>query len=274
MTDDVRLTDSLLDEMFQRRARRVSAQGLRQDIVAAVGVLPRRHRVWDKVHPPLRLLAVAALLAAVAGGGMLVAGRQGVQVDTVAETPVSPAANTVSFVRPFTYRLSDEDMVGRPIREGALVGFAPGYSSIYPLTASRHLAPGAHGVAIGPISERVLLRCPSDRDLQPAGDVGVLEGFSVGGPQYRAIDGRKALIVWSIPAMRCVNEPEQWRPEDDVVPVWAGPGILPLYLPSRMYVTDVNGEPIVFQVWAASQEELDAWLPSALEFLDGIHFID
>ena len=34
----------------------------------------------------------------------------------------------------------------------------------------------------------------------------------------------------------------------------------------------VDGETVVIQVWAGTEEELRAWLPTATEFLASVHF--
>ena len=49
-------------------------------------------------------------------------------------------------------------------------------------------------------------------------------------------------------------------------------GWVDLMLPSRLVVADVDGMPIVLQVWASTQADLEAILPAATSFLDGVHF--
>ena len=45
-----------------------------------------------------------------------------------------------------------------------------------------------------------------------------------------------------------------------------------LTVPSRLIVTEVDGETMVIQVWAGSEAGLQEWLRTSAAFVDSIHF--
>ncbi|MEO6349839.1 MAG: hypothetical protein ABIP53_04230 [Candidatus Limnocylindrales bacterium] len=49
-------------------------------------------------------------------------------------------------------------------------------------------------------------------------------------------------------------------------------GWIPLFVPSRLIVADVDGVTVMVQIWADNQVEFDAWLPIATKFVSSIHF--
>lgn len=54
-----------------------------------------------------------------------------------------------------------------------------------------------------------------------------------------------------------------------------GPGVttsVNFALPSRVIVADIDGAIVMVQIWAGSEQELDAWLPRAMEFVSTMRF--
>ena len=47
-----------------------------------------------------------------------------------------------------------------------------------------------------------------------------------------------------------------------------------LDIPSLIVVADVDGTTVMVQAWAATDGDLEAWLPVARELIDSIHFLD
>ena len=45
-----------------------------------------------------------------------------------------------------------------------------------------------------------------------------------------------------------------------------------LTVPSRLIVTEVDGETMVIQVWAGTEAGLQEWLRTSAAFVDSIHF--
>jgi hypothetical protein len=47
-----------------------------------------------------------------------------------------------------------------------------------------------------------------------------------------------------------------------------------LGFPYRLTMADVDGVPILVQIWARTDEDLAAWMPVATEFVDSIDFVE
>ena len=45
-----------------------------------------------------------------------------------------------------------------------------------------------------------------------------------------------------------------------------------LSVPSRLILATVDGAGLVVQIWAPTEADLSAWMPTATEFVDSIHF--
>jgi hypothetical protein len=44
-------------------------------------------------------------------------------------------------------------------------------------------------------------------------------------------------------------------------------------MPSRLMVSEVDGETVFILIWARTDQELERWLPVADEFVASIHFV-
>ncbi len=288
MNDDLRLTDQLLHDMFERRARRGSSDGLRWAILGATrGTAQRRSRlrVLAGGRPPLRLLAVAALLAGTVGAGLLVAGGR---------QPPPPAQHFADFAVPFDFRPVEGVPTTTPIFGEGIVAFTMGGPSTqappdggapagdaYPLSDSGQPLPGTHGIVIAHPSTGAngayVHDCPAGGvrvpiRLDPDGfvdDLQVVAGVAIRQRERTTFDGRPAVVADLDPSRYGCDY------ADFHTAGAAGglsTGTVALKVPSRLIVTDVGGQTIALQAWAATPEELEAWLPTATRFLSGVHF--
>lgn len=285
MNDDLRLTDELLHDMFERRARRGSSDGLRGSILSMIRTTEQRRfpgRILADGRPALRLLAVAAILAGSLGTGLLIAGQR--------QSP-PPAQHFSRFAPEFDFRPVDGFPSGPPILRGNLLGFtvsapgaravpsdAPPGTEMYPRSDSGEYLPDAHGITIGSLYSPLTHTCQgNDRYLlptDPAGfldDLGAIAGAGLDSPRKVTFDGRPALEANVDPTEGACHSVD-YHPTGSLTGL--SRAFADLGLPSRLIVTDVGGRTIVLQVWAATPEGLEAWLPTATRFLDGIHFTD
>ena len=236
-------------------------------------------RVLAGGRPPLRLVAVAALLAGTVGAGLLVAGQR---------QQLPPAQHFADFAVPFDFRPVEGVPTDAPIFGSSLLAFTVGGpgpqtmpgrgrpgSDMFPLSESGHILPGAHGITIGSLQRPIVHTCPVDGHRRirrdPAGfldDLRAIAGAGLDDPRDVTFDGRPALEANVDPAKNGCDSVDYHvaggnvGTKDDAM----------LLEPSRLIVTDVGGRTIVLQVWAATPEDLKAWLPTATRFLDGIHF--
>ena len=257
MNDDVRLSDELLHDMLERRARRGTADGLRGSILGATGATAQRRsslRVLAGGRPPLRLLAVAALLAASVGAGLLVAGQR---------QPLPPAEHFTDFTVPFDFRPVDGVPTDSAILDTGLVEFNVGG------------LPGRRGVVIAnPSTGAFSHSCPSGARMPIRQDPEVLlddlhaaTGLTIRRREHVTFDGRAAVAA----DVDRSTAPCDYGDLHTAGGIFAGLSA-PANTPSRWILTDVGGKTVVLEAWAATPEELEAWLPTATRFLDGIHF--
>ena len=268
MSGNLRLTDELLHDMFERRARRGSVAGLRGSVLTATRTASQRGR-WTvraggTARPPLRLLAVAILLVGVAGGGLLVVARQ--------PTP-PPTLHYRHFSPPFDYRPVLGVATDAPVSLGSIIGFTSGGDDLYPRDEDATFLPGAHGIAIARIATPVSHGCAGPRvptRTDPEGfiaDMKAMSGAGIGPSTLITFDGRPALQV-------DVDPDRATCPYADVHTYGTGIGsdYVLLNIPSRLIVTEVDGVTVMLQAWAPTAEEFAAWLPTATTFMDGVNF--
>ncbi len=284
MNRDLIVTDELIREAFERRARRGSPDGLRNPILQAVATTRQRRHLWPVRarrlggSSSMRLLAVATLVVAGVGIGLVAVGAR---PDTAKPTP-GPVTVDVHFVRPFEYpdgpqvTLSDESYEMAAFTSGGAGARPAANTSAYPETPDGSPIPGTRGVTISslpaPIThgclvgdgERVPVRTDPDGFLD---DLRAIAGVGLGTVEPTTFDGRPARSVAVAPsANRCSFA--DFHPRNGGV----GSPYVRLTMPSRLIVTQVDGMTIVVQAWAWTEDDLRAWLPVATEFVDGIHF--
>ena len=224
-----------------------------------------------------RILALAILVAALLGIGLAVVGGRPV---TPEPTPVpGPLEKAAFFARPVEYRVPSSSSLKLTSVFARLLTFNEGGGDVYGRAEDGSLLPGAREITISSANAAVTHPCPGG-DGQPSrvpireqplpflADLGTIAGIGFGEPVQVEFDGRPALAVTVDPAAsRC--------PFGDfhVLGGALSSGYVLLSVPARLVVTDVDGMTIVLQAWAATKDDLDAWMPTATEFLDSVHFI-
>lgn len=161
-----------------------------------------------------------------------------------------------------------------------MVAFTSTGSTPYPpILRDGTWEPGAWGITISSAKTAVIHPCPLVNGGQSRvsingrearlflEDLRTIAGIETGELVDATFDGRPAIAATIDPeAAQCeaadfhVNGPG------------VGPGYVQLRLPSRLLAVDVDGMPIVLQVWAATSADLEAVMPMAASFLAGVHF--
>ena len=163
--------------------------------------------------------------------------------------------------------------------EGWIVSFTSTGETPYPqILRDGTFEPGVWGITISSAEDAVTHPCPgvnegpsrvsvNGRDARLfLEDLRTIAGVEIGEPVETTFDGRPAIAATVDPrANQCEYADYHVH----------GPGLggyVQLRVPSRLVVTDVDGMPIVIQVWASTPNDLDEVLPAAESFLEGIHF--
>ena len=164
--------------------------------------------------------------------------------------------------------------------EGWIVAFTSTGDTAYPpILRDRTFGQGAWGITISSAEDAVAHPCPganggpsrvsvNGRDARLfLEDLRTIAGIEIGQPVDTTFDGRPAIAATVDPrANQCESADYHVH----------GPGLggyVQLRLPSRLLVTNVDGMPIVFQIWGSTATDLDAAMPAAASFLAGVHFV-
>ena len=303
---DLRVSDELIREAFERRAARAAPIGLRGLILEATATAHQRRSPWSirNGRNSFRLLAVAALLVTGLAAGTIFVGSPLVAekptttpvaeptTAPVAEKPTAPAiadepANvaagdptTVEYFRPFEYQADStiplETIDTRVNGRGALIAFTFAEDEPYPTAGFGTIAPEAKGVTVSSAQGGQVHDCVADGYSRVREDPALFlldlrrkAGIGLGETELITFDGRPARYVAVDPAAnQC--EPSDFHARNFITGILQQP--MRLTVPSRLIVTEVDGETMVIQVWAGTEAGLQEWLGTSAAFVDSIHF--
>jgi hypothetical protein len=227
---------------------------------------------WPTARPVLRFVASAAVVVALLAAGALLAVWVGarLEADDLRQRELS------THPLPFTYAIPPDSGLApdRPF-DAWVVGWSAGGSKEdrAARSASEPWGPNPaaeHGVMIGvgpvwghSIEGRFVLR----RD--PAGFLEDLRDRA-----RVAMGPIEAATVSGIPALAADIDQLQTdlHPGTNTAGL-AGKGYVADF-PSRLIVTVVDEHPVFIQIWARNAKALEAWLPTAQQFVDSIRFAD
>ncbi len=199
---------------------------------------------------------------------------------TSAPSGSSDVRQATEFQVPFSYELSANDRLaqnlrssGVPDHSGSLFGFEEAVTGD---SAPRY------GIAVALVTNAGVHRCPrsstssedvsvrtSPRDLLD--DMQQLGGMEFADPVEGLFDGRPALFTERVAGAH----------ECEVADLHFGGStgrsslapFLPLDTAGSSILLEVDGETVLIDVWAETDEELADWLPLAMEFVNSIHFV-
>jgi hypothetical protein len=200
--------------------------------------------------------------------------------------PASHLSQVTSFARPFEYALPDSGTLQTTVSDPKIVALVDRHGT--PPGA----VPGAEerGVTILVIDSPFIHGCPGQPGRRrirntPAEfleDLRVRNGNALSPPDATLLDGRPALVTTPsqepppaepAPAASFVDCPPEIGGSDLHFDDEVGEGAVQLFVPSRLIVARIDGLTLLVEIWAQSQVEFDAWLPTAMELVDSIHFL-
>jgi hypothetical protein len=221
--------------------------------------------------PSVRVAYVLAIL------GLILAGLLAAVASGAFRPAPAPILKADGFVRSFDYVIPATSGLEIGHSSPAMYAFTEGPGDEHGRDASGQRVPGARGVTIAAVHQAVTHPCPlggpssripvREEPRELLDDLRTIAGIGLGEAAEVTFDGRPALAVTVDPSLgRCAF--------GDVHVMGGGLGSLyvDLSVPSRLILADVDGRTIALQAWAQTQDDLDAWLPIATEFLDSVHF--
>lgn len=263
-TERSRLTDYDIERFLQARSADPDA-ALWSDIVTAAGAASQRSGPWAR-WTARRRFASLVLAAAVL---ILMAGAIGLGISLIRPVPPTPSpAEALSFDRQFTYALPanlgldlDEASGGIYRFDGtdrgvAVVAFRPG-------TAIYECPPGGRPEGYSTSESAVISGTPTE----VIENLRVIGGVGIGAQSSITWDGRPALSADIDPLRHVCEAPHIHLPE---LPLRRG--ALPLDVPARLILADVDGLVVGVQIWSEDAADLDEWIATAAGFVETIHF--
>ena len=230
-------------------------------------------------RPALRLDVAPNPVASVEVAPSSIAPSFAVATTTAPVPPAGAAHRITEFPRPFAYRDLAPTALTKVGASGWMVAFTSSGDTAYPpILRDGTFEDGAWGITISSAQDAVTHPCPGVNGGQsrvPVNgrearlfleDLHTIAGIEFGEPVETTFDGRPAIAATVLPwVARCESaDYHVYRSSFD--------GYVQLRLPSRLLIADVDGMPIVFQIWASTANDLDAVLPAAESFLAGVHF--
>ena len=235
--------------------------------VGFAGGSPRPALRLDMAPNPVASIAVAPTSPAPATTAPATTAPATTAPATTAPARPSGAAHRITkFPRPFAYRDLAPAALEKVPWEGWIVSFTSTGDTPYPrILPGGTFDPGAWGITISSAEGAVTHRClgvddgPSrvsvnGRDARLfLEDLRTIAGVEISEPVDTTFDGRPAIAATVDPrANQC-----DYGDYHVHGPGGLG-GYVQLRVPSRLVVTNVDGMPIVIQVWASTANDLDA----------------
>ena len=305
---DPRVSDDLIREAFDRRARRATPIGLRGLILEATAST-RQHRSPWNIREGADFAPTAGGRGAAGDGprgGHLLRGKSprcreahdGSRGRRAVDGPRSRRADhsrgcrrtcerrtagettTVEYFRPFEYKADSsiplKSIDTRVNGRGALIAFTFAEDEPYPTAGFGIIAPEAKGVTVSSAQGGQVHDCVADGYARVREDPALFlldlrrkAGIGLGETELITFDGRPARFVAVDPAAnQC--EPSDFHAKNFITGILQQP--MRLTVPSRLIVTEVDGETMVIQVWAGTEAGLQEWLGTSAAFVDSIHF--
>jgi hypothetical protein len=264
--------------MFDRRARRADGSDLLESILTATLALEQR-RTWGArlraiARPARARVLILVLIAVMLAGAALVA-------TGALRVHRAPTSTTTYFAPRFEYAIPIESRLrpapGGPLSQTIAWIDGPevhpsGYADL-PYGGQATESGDVRGIEVAATSTpwshssagRFLLRtAPAEflEDLQTTG------GVPMEPVTQTTLDGRPALTAALLPV--AINDIHVWG---SITGLSGTAGFVPLYTPARLTVADIDGTTVFVLVWARTAKDLDAWLPTANQFVASIHFL-
>jgi hypothetical protein len=272
------ITDAAIASMFAQRARRADASDLRGPILTAT-MSVEQHGTWQSRFrtiarpgrargPVLVFIALTlAALAVVATGAL--------------RSDLPPKSTTTGFVPRFEYIIP----IGSDLRPSAggptsqiiawIAGPEPRSTTSDPrLYGDQQPETGSLGGIIVAAGKSPWSHSASGRFLlrtTPAGfldDLRATAEVPMGEVAETTLDGRPAIA-----ARLLASASNDIHVTGSTTGLTGGGGFVLLNGPARITVAEVDGWTLFILAWARTDEDLDAWMPTADVFISSMHFL-
>jgi hypothetical protein len=271
------VTDAAIASMFEQRARRADANDLRGPILTATLSL-EQHATWQarlrtiarpgRARGPV-LVFIALMLAALA-----------IVASGALRSDLPPKSTTTGFVPRFEYIIP----IGSDLRPSAggptsqVIAWIAGpeprsttsdprlYGDQQPETGSLRgiiVAAGKNPWSHSASGRFLLRTTPAGflDDLRTTGEV------PMGEVAETTLDGRPAMT-----ARLAASVSNDIHVTGSTIGLTGGAGYVLLNGPAHITVAEVDGWTLFILAWARSDEDLDAWMPTADAFISSMHF--
>ena len=245
----------------------------RYAIAMTVRTLPQRR---ERRLAPMTLAGLAVAAAAVAVAFVVTAGPRpspiGAGTATL-DTTAGPLSLTYNV--PEGLELSVDDQFASPAgaTARAIIGFTQGGIGAYgwgPLGESpgpSAFTPGARGVVIADVTDTKL----HGMEGEALGNDPPTFMLTLNDSEWWDVGDITGLMVDNGSALQGrLHQRVEWFSHLDTVD--AEGTFIELVHPSQLIVTKVGDTLVLIQIWAGTHAELDAWIPTAMTFVDDIEF--
>lgn len=182
----------------------------------------------------------------------------------------------------FTYRVPsgvdfsvDRSLNGSPTENyspSGVMGFTVGGPGLYGwrnTATSSTFVEGARGIVVADVTDAVVLHGEPESELgdDPMSFLSSLDATTV----FEARDIEEEWLGELRAVSATVVMEREWYSHLDLAGP-SGSGSVDFYHPSRVFVAQVGEALVLVQVWAETEDEMTAWLPTAMEFIDTLEF--
>ena len=264
-TERSRLTDHDIERFLRARSKEPDA-ALWSDIMAAAGSSSQRAGVWARWGARRQVFAIVltALLVVVMAGavGMAVGLIRPVPPVPSPEVDRSLVAEALNFDRPFSYAIPAGsglvlDSASPAVHRFEGIDRGVAVIAIRPGTGTFSCSPGrgGSGTVVTGTAPEVL------------NNLRVIGGMGIGVESPGTLDSRPALTADIDPGRHACEHPELLIPGTQAIT-----GHVSLEKAARLVLADIDGLIVAVQIWTERPEDLEAWIPTATEFVKTIHF--
>ena len=260
-TQQSRLTDQDIERFLRTRAADPDPS-LWSDIMAAADATAQRTSLRARWMPRRRLVALLVaglLMAAIAGGVGVGAGL----LRPRPSTPPAQAGHAESFAREFDYAIAADAALRPGANSRQMYNFVgPDHGVVVFAVLNGSFT---HDCREGSQGDHPSIRRGTPTEILE--DLMAVGGVGIGAQSASTLDGRAAVAADIDPLrQRCETA------DVHLTPSLLGGDYVPLDRPSKLVLADIDGLIVGVQIWAERPEDLERWIPTAMQFVESIHF--
>jgi hypothetical protein len=264
-TERRRLTDHDIERFLRARGKDPDP-ALWSDVMAAAGSTAQRAGGWARWSARRHVFAivVTALLVVVMASAI------GIGVGLIRPVPPAPSptvdrsltSDALNFDRPFSYAIPTDSGLVLDRASPAVYLFEGVDRGVRVIAIRPGTGTFSCGTGRGGASTVITGTAP-----EILNNLRVIGGVGIAAESRGTLDAREALIADIDPRRHSCEHPELLVPGTQ-----AFIGHVSLDMPARLVLADVEGLIVAVQIWTTRPDDLEAWIPTATEFVETIHF--